>query len=124
MFLLRPALRPISWLALCAFILGSSLPVWDEHPLGAADDAACFTAAAWESVEHPHVTADSTAPGQSEHCVYCHLQRAMAGAAVAHPPALFTPAPSVSILAGVESLALALAAPARPSRAPPVSTVI
>ena len=109
---------------MCAVLLGSSLPVWDEHPLGAADDVACLGTAAWQSVDYPHVGVDTTAPGRPEHCVYCHLQRAMAGAAIAHPPALFVPAPFVPALGTGESVTLTAAAPARPSRAPPVSAVI
>jgi hypothetical protein len=108
---------------LCAILVGSSLPAWDEHPLGIADDAACFSVAAWQSVDHPHVGADTTAPGQPEHCVYCHLQRAVAGAAIAHPPVLFVPVPFALVLGSSEHLMLAVAAPARPSRAPPVSVI-
>ena len=123
MSVIRPALRPFSWLALCAIVLVSFLPVWDEHPLGLADDAACNTVAAWQSPDHPHVGSDTTAPALPEHCVYCHLQRAVAGATIAHAPVLFVPAPFVPAFGSGQQFAVAAVAPACPSRAPPVSLI-
>lgn len=99
-------------------------PLHDTHPLGVADDAACFTGAAWGSVDHPHVDADPTAPGRPEHCVYCHLQRALAGASPASLVVLVAPEGAALAARLVEDAPAAAVFSAHASRAPPASSVL
>jgi hypothetical protein len=110
--------RPLAWLALCAVLCSVALPVLEAHPIGAADDAACrFVTGSSDNGGSRIATQESRqAP---EHCVVCHLQRALGGAFVSDVAALTAPFQAVSCLGLGESHPLSAACAAPSSRGPP-----
>ena len=124
MFNLRRAVRSVTWLVMLSFLPGMSLPVWDSHPIGLSDDAACQLATAGEAGPQQHVDSSSAIPGLPDHCVFCHLQRAMAGATAAQAVALLVPAAhSAATMAGERAPRVAPNT-SRLSRAPPASLTV
>jgi len=118
MFLLRRQRRPLARLALFAFLCGGMLPFYEAHPLGAADDAACWLTAGAEGA------ARVGAPGSeetSEHCVVCHLQRGLSGASPSNVAALSTPFESSSSPWFDQPAPLSACCAAPSSRGPPAS---
>jgi hypothetical protein len=95
-----------------------ALPVLDAHPLGVADDAACRLESASASGGARMVAPESQAT--PEHCVVCHLQRALGGAFVSDAAALAAPFQAALCLELDESHPLAAACAAPSSRGPPV----
>jgi hypothetical protein len=96
-----------------------ALPVLDAHPMGIADDAACRLVSASGDNGGSRIVA----PGSQqtpEHCVVCHLQRALGGAFVSDVASLTSPFVAVSCLGLGESHPLAAACDAPSSRGPPV----
>jgi hypothetical protein len=110
-----------AWFALCAFLCSLALPVLDVHAIGDADDAACQVSPRSDVRIAVRVSAASSSGVPAEHCVFCHLQRALSGASIADDPALYSPCLSPSCLPFTESHPLAATYAAPTSRGPPVS---
>ncbi len=118
MFLLRQQRHRLARLALFAFLCGWMLPLYEAHPLGLADDAACLISP--EGGEPAaKVQAAVAGQGQPSHCYVCHLMRAMSGAVASDTTRLVVPfEPSQGpALADSSPFAAVQAAPS--SRGPP-----
>ena len=122
MSVFRRHLSRLAWCALYAFLSGLAVPLYESHPIDAADDAACATEGGGRPVGARSVM-NAAVPGDhaSGHCVVCHWLRAMWGAAVQEVAALATPLTPASGNVVGSSPVLAVAYLAGASRAPPVS---
>jgi hypothetical protein len=104
---------------LCAFLCGLALPVLEAHPMGVEDDALCRLVPS--SADNGAARVGATESQQiPDHCVVCHLQRALGGAFVSNVAALTSPFQAVSCLGLGESHPLAAVCAAPSSRGPPV----
>ena len=125
MSVFRRHLNRLAWCALYAFLSGLAVPLYESHPIDAADDAAC-------AIEGGVRLAGSTplmgaaVPGDhaSEHCVVCHWLRAMGGVVVQQVAALSTPATPTSENVFTSSPVLAADFLSGASRAPPLSALL
>ena len=124
MFLLRRRRRSLGRLALFAFLCGWMLPLYEAHPLGLADDAACLIAPQQGESTATKVEAAVAGDGQPSHCYVCHLMRAMSGAVASKVARLVAPfEPSTgTFLTDSSPFAAVQAAPS--SRGPPASLSI
>ena len=109
--------RSIVWLALCAFLSSTGLPLYESHGLGAADDAACVSALNRQDSK-PTLSAPEPEdrPG---HCAVCHLLRAVGGATTPSIVALAVPAPLLASARHIVDTTIAADYSVRASRAPP-----
>jgi hypothetical protein len=104
---------------LAAVLSSVSLPAYGRHPAGAADDAACQPAHLDES-RTPALGAAGAGAQPSQHCVFCHWLRAVAGAQTPEQPAIALPL-TVELPFGLSaSPARRSSLAPRPSRAPPL----
>lgn len=84
--------RPLAWIALYAVLCGWVQPLFEAHPLGLDDDAACVISAGRGQPQATRLHALPNADeGQPAHCVVCHLMRAMSGAMSSDVAALAVP---------------------------------
>ena len=108
---------------LCAVLCSVSLPVLETHPMGDADDAACrLVSTSGGNGGSRLLSAESKET--PEHCVVCHLQRALGGAFASDAAALTAPFQAVSCLGLGESHPLSAACAAPSSRGPPALLAI
>lgn len=87
--------------------------------MGAADDAACRLVPGWTDHGALRIAAPGSRESRPEHCVVCHLQRAISGAFVSDVAALTSPLVGLSgaRLSQTSPVTAADAAPS--SRGPP-----
>lgn len=124
MSLPRRTLRPLAWLALSAFLSGVALPLYDEHPLGGADDESSQLVFGATDNGTTRIGWSGPKEAQPEHCVFCHLQRAMSGAFAADVASLAKPFLNATCPVFAEGFTLTGADVAHPSRAPPAPLTI
>ena len=119
MFRIRALQRTLAWVALAACLGSVVLPGLEAHPAGAADDAACRLVVGHDGHSLPGIAAPESSVQGPDHCVVCHLQRALRGAFVSDVATLTSPieAESFARLTWSFPSAGALAAPT--SRGPP-----
>ena len=123
MSVLRRHVNRLAWCALVAFLSGLAVPLYESHPIDAADDAACATGGGVgpDGVK-PVMRAAVPGDHRPDHCVVCHWLRAIGGAVVQDVAALGAPAtPASSQIAGSGAV-LAAAYLTGASRAPPASS--
>lgn len=120
MFVLRRRRRSLGRLALFAFLCGWMLPLYEAHPLGALDDAACRLPA---SEAFASSVAAPEPQSNPEHCVVCHLQRGLSGASPSNATALSTPFEFSSCLRFDQRVPLSASSDAPSTRGPPALTI-
>ncbi|MGH9384077.1 MAG: hypothetical protein ACRD2N_07325 [Vicinamibacterales bacterium] len=112
--------RSIVWLALCAFLSSTGLPLYESHGIGAADDAACLSAGSQQAS-----TAAMSAlelDGQPTHCAVCHLLRAVNGTITPSVVSLAIPAPLPASTLRILDTTTAADHSVRACRAPPLNS--
>jgi hypothetical protein len=116
--------RPLAWIALYAVLCGCMLPLFEAHPLGLDDDAACVISAGRGQPQATRLHALPNADeGQPAHCVVCHLMRAMSGAMSSDVAALAVPFVATARHGLTDSPPPAALSEAPASRGPPASTL-
>jgi hypothetical protein len=113
------AFRSVVWVALCAFLSSTALPLYESHALD-ADDAACLAAGAGKAPQT--ITTRTTDDRQPTHCAVCHLLRAVSGTVTPSIAAFVIPAASSSAIGRVDGALIAVEESLSSSRAPPSHT--
>ena len=109
--------RSIVWLALCAFLSSTGLPLYESHGLGAADDAACLSGVNPRD-SRPTMSALET-KDQPAHCAVCHLLRAVNGTITPTTVSLAVPEPLQARARRIVDATIAADHSVQTSRAPP-----
>ena len=120
MFRVCAVQRSLTWVALAACLGGVVLPVLESHPAGSADDAACRLLVDTDGHGATGIAGPESLAHAPDHCVVCHLQRALRGAFVSDVATLTSPiqAATLARMTRSDPSAGALAEPS--SRGPPV----
>jgi hypothetical protein len=105
-----------TWVALGAFLCSLALPVLEVHPIGEADDAACQVVPANVALRIGATPRTASTP---EHCIFCHLQRALGGAFASDIAAVPSPSATLLLLTVLEARRLDPTSLAPFSRGPP-----
>jgi hypothetical protein len=121
-FNLRVLGRLRAYVALAAFVGSFALPLVAKPDFGPDDDSACGQVSLVNG--HPVTQIEMVVPPKGfDHCPFCHLQRALSGAAPSTAVALVLPLGATAVASPVTRHAGTTAVPHRPSRGPPSITL-